>query len=232
MEVAPRARRCRVRGQSTFDRIRQPQTDGLTRLSIYFIRSCWGKQYFQIATLKQANFIAIIYTLHRWTQFIISKKSSQLFKTLEISSRKVPNRERSEEKLMPSVLTGPFSKFEFSHLFLRCWPALASPTPGEQNRWRLLSIWTAITSQNYRCIQANELYSIVARSESIYKLPEWASNPQIYLRAIPTIIYLFYSKYSRRNTSCRSRQHQAIQLWLHLQQFNSPLTLSAEPLIG
>ena len=92
MEVAPRARRCRVRGQSTFDRIRQPQTDGLTRLLIYFIRCCWGKQYFQIATLQQANFIAIIYTLHRWTQFIISKQSYQLFKKLEISSLKVPNR--------------------------------------------------------------------------------------------------------------------------------------------
>ena len=52
----------------------------------------------------------------------------------------------------------PFSKFEFSHLFLRCWSVLASPTPGEQNRWRLFSIWTAITSRNYRCIQANDYY--------------------------------------------------------------------------
>jgi len=40
----------------------------------------------------------------------------------------------------------PFSKFEFSHLFPRCWSVLASPTPGEQNRWRLFSIWTAIFS--------------------------------------------------------------------------------------
>ena len=34
---------------------------------------------------------------------------------------------------------------------------------------------------------------------------------------------LFYSKYSRRNTFCRSRQNQAIQLWLHFQYFNSHL---------
>ena len=46
------------------------------------------------------------------------------------------------------------------------------------------------------------------------------------------LFHLFYSKYSRRNIPCRSRQHQAIQLWLHLQQFNSPFILSAEPLIG
>ena len=62
----------------------------------------------------------------------------------------------------------PFSKFEFSHLFLRCWQVLVSPTPGEQNRWHLFSIWTTITSRNYRCIQANEFYSIVARSKSHY----------------------------------------------------------------
>lgn len=63
-----------------------------------------------------------------------------------------------------------------------------SPTPGEQNRWHLFSIWTTITSRNYRCIQANEFYFIVARSQRLNKLPEWASNPQTYLRAIPIII--------------------------------------------
>ena len=36
-------------------------------------------------------------------------------------------------------------------------------------------------------------------------------------------LHLFYSKYSRRNFSCRSRQHQAIQLWLHLQQIQFTL---------
>ena len=41
VEVAPRARRRRVKGQSTFDRIRQPQIRYLTQISIYFIRSCW-----------------------------------------------------------------------------------------------------------------------------------------------------------------------------------------------
>ena len=40
MEVAPRARSCRVKGQSTFNRMRQPQYN-FTRFLIYFIRSCW-----------------------------------------------------------------------------------------------------------------------------------------------------------------------------------------------
>ena len=58
----------------------------------------------------------IIYALHRWTQIIISNQSSHLFLKLTISNSKVPNRERSEEKLMPSVLKDRFLSLN-SHIF-------------------------------------------------------------------------------------------------------------------
>ncbi len=44
MEVAPLARSCRVKGQSTLNRMRQPQYN-FTRFLIYFIRSCWREAY-------------------------------------------------------------------------------------------------------------------------------------------------------------------------------------------
>ena len=117
----------------------------------------------------------------------------------------------------------PFSKFEFSHLFLRCWSVLVSPTPGEQNRWHLFSIWTAITSRNYRCIQANKFYLIVARSQRLISCPNELRTRKFINVRFQHFIHIFYFKYSRRNTFCRSRQNQAIQLWLHFQYFNSHL---------
>ena len=82
VEVAPRAQRCRVKGQITFDRISQPQANYLTRFSIYFIRSCW-REAAQILLYRNSSaskfYYPIIYALHRWTQFIISNQSSQLF---------------------------------------------------------------------------------------------------------------------------------------------------------
>jgi hypothetical protein len=108
---------------------------------------------------------------------------------------------------------------------------LVSPTPGEQNRWHLFCIWTAITSRNYRCIQANEFYSIVARSKRLYKLPEWASNPQMYLRAIPIIILsiffkIFTPKHLKSEPSTPGDSTLAT-----LAAIQDTLYLSAEPLI-
>ena len=65
VEVAPRAQRCRVRGQSAFDRIRQPQSNYLSRLSIYILYEVVGgdlRKFYYTATLQQANFITRLFT--------------------------------------------------------------------------------------------------------------------------------------------------------------------------
>ena len=54
MEVAPRARSCRVKGQRNFNRMRQPQNI-FTRLLIYFIRSCWREaNQFSISSVHRS----------------------------------------------------------------------------------------------------------------------------------------------------------------------------------
>ena len=54
MEVAPRARSCRVKGQRTFNRMRQPHYN-FTRLFIYFIRSCWREaNQFSISSVHRS----------------------------------------------------------------------------------------------------------------------------------------------------------------------------------
>ena len=77
----------------------------------------------------------------------------------------------------------------------------------------------------------NFIQSSLAANVFISCLNELRTRKLIYVR-FQLLTYQFYSKYSRRNTLCRSRQHQAIQLWLLFQYFNSPFILSAEPLIG
>ena len=59
VEVAPRARRRRVKGQSTFDRIRQPQTKILHDFQSILYEVVGGKmrKFYYTATLQQANFI-------------------------------------------------------------------------------------------------------------------------------------------------------------------------------
>ena len=94
-------------------------TKYLTRFSIYSIQNCWSEAA-QILLYRNSSaskfYYPIIYALHRWTQFIISNQSSHLFLKLTISNSKVPNRERSEEKLMPSVLKDRFLSLN-SHIF-------------------------------------------------------------------------------------------------------------------
>ena len=169
VEVAPRAQRCRVKGQSAFDRIRQPQSKYHTQFSIYLIRNCW-REAAQILLYRNSSaskfYYPIIYALHRWTQIIIRNQSSLILEAHNLKQQSSESRKIRGEADAISTQR-PFSKFEFSHLFLRCWQVLVSPTPGEQNRWHLFSIWTTITSRNYRCIQANEFYFIVARSQRL-----------------------------------------------------------------
>ena len=64
VEVAPRARRRRVRGQSTFDRIRQPQTNILHDVQSILYEVVGGKlrRFYYTATLQQANFITRLFT--------------------------------------------------------------------------------------------------------------------------------------------------------------------------
>ena len=77
----------------------------------------------------------------------------------------------------------------------------------------------------------NFIQSSLAAKAIISCPNELRTRKLIYVR-FQLLSYQFYSKYSRRNTSCRSRQHQAIQLWPHFQYFKLPFILSAEPLIG
>ena len=172
MEAAPRARSSRVRGHSTFNRMRQPQTN-----FIYFI---WRK------LLERKSFIPIS-SVHRSfelpfdaadfksqlfnKQFSISDFYAQYIDELKLSALRALSQLRSSPRSQAAKFriekdprrswchqySRPFSKFEFSHLFLRCWPVLVSPTPGEQKRWRLFSIWTAIISRNRRCTQAKRI---------------------------------------------------------------------------
>jgi hypothetical protein len=75
------------------------------------------RKFYFTATLQQANFITRLFTRYIGElKFIISNQSSRLFLKLTISNSKVPNRERSEEKLMPSVLKDRFLSLN-SHIF-------------------------------------------------------------------------------------------------------------------
>jgi len=126
-----------------------------------------------------------------------------------------------------------FSKFEFSHLFLRCWPVLASPTPGEQKRWRLFSIGTAII-QPKSSMYTSKMNLFSRRSQRKPLQAARMSFEQakvIYVLFLPFSFIYFYSKYSRRNT--------LIVRVVNTRRFNSGytccnllFTLSAEPLIG
>ena len=79
--------------------------------------------------------------------------------------------------------------------------------------------------------QTNFILSSLAANAIISCPNELRTRKLIYVR-FQLLSYQFYSKYSRRNTLCRSRQHQAIQLWPHFQYFKLSFILSAEPLIG
>ncbi len=106
MEAAPRARSRRVKGQSTFNRMRQPQNN-FTRFLIYFIRSCWreANQFFnsvsasffrttlwcrcsQFSTLQSKLYSR---ALHRWT-LIYSLPSELSVQKLAISSQSSESR--------------------------------------------------------------------------------------------------------------------------------------------
>ena len=145
---------------------------------------------------------------------------------------KVPNRERSEEKLMPSVLKDRFLSLN-SHIFFfvvdqcKCRQRQASKTADICSAFE-----PQLPAKIIDVYKLTNFIFIVARSQDLISCPnELRTRKFIYVR-FQLLSHLSSSKYSRRNTLSRSRQHQAIQLWLHLQQFKSPLTLSAEPLIG
>ena len=70
----------------------------------------------------------------------------------------------------------------------------------------------------------HQLFLISYLFDTVYRildLPEWASNPQIYLRAIPIISSILFKVFTPKHPFCQSRQHQAIQLWLYLLQFTT-----------
>ncbi len=133
---------------------------------------------------------------------------------------------------MPSVLK-TVSKFEFSHLFLRCWPVLASPTPGEQKP--LTSVQHL--NRNYQpkssmYTSKTNLFSRRSQPKSL-QAARMSFEPAkvIYVRFQPSSLIYFYSKYSRRNT--------LFVRVVNTRRFNSGytccnllFTLSAEPLIG
>ena len=99
----------------------------------------------------------IIYALHRWTQIYYQQSElSVIFEAHNLKQQSSESRKIRGEADAISTQR-PFSKFEFSHLFLRCWQVLVSPTPGEQNRWHLFSIWTAIFSPTLLML-TNEFY--------------------------------------------------------------------------
>ena len=67
----------------------------------------------------------------------------------------------------------------------------------------------------------NFIQSSLAANAFISCPNELRTRKCIYVR-FQLLSYLFSSKYSRRSTLSRSRQRQAIQLWLHLQKFKTP----------
>ena len=95
-----------------------------------------------------------------------------------------------------------FSKFEFSHLFLRCWPVLASPTPGEQKRWRLFSIWTAIIQpKSSMYTSKTNLFSRRSQRKPLQAARmSFEQAKVIYVLFLPFSFIYLNSKYSRRNT--------------------------------
>ena len=122
VEVAPRARRRRVKGQSTFDRIRQPQTNFIYDIQIFYPKLLEGSYAdFQIATLQQENILLPDYLLVASMNSIYYQQSElsvilEAHNLLQQSSE--PRKIRGEADAISTQR--PFSKFEFSHLFLRC----------------------------------------------------------------------------------------------------------------
>ena len=118
VEVAPHAQRCRVKGQSTFDRIRQPQTKYPTQFYLFNTKLLEGScANFIIPQLFSKQILLPDY-LHVTSMNSIYYQQSELSVILEAHNHnsKVPNRERSEEKLMPSVLKDRFLSLN-SHIF-------------------------------------------------------------------------------------------------------------------
>lgn len=133
---------------------------------------------------------------------------------------------------MPSVLK-TVSKFEFSHLFLRCWPVLASPTPGEQKPL------TSVQHLNRNYQPKSSMYTSKTNlfSRRSQRKPLQAARMSfepakvIYVRFQPSSLIYFYSKYSRRNT-LYVRVVKARRFNSGYTCCNLLFTLSAEPLIG
>jgi len=127
VEVAPRARRRRVKGQSTFDRIRQPQTNFIYDIQIFYPKLLEGSYAdFQIATLQQENILLPDYLLVASMNSIYYQQSElsvilEAHNLLQQSSE--PRKIRGEADAISTQR--PFSKFEFSHLFLRCWSVIS-----------------------------------------------------------------------------------------------------------
>ena len=168
VEVAPRAQRCRVKGQSTFDRIRQPQTKYLTQFYLFNTKLLEGScTNFIIPQLFSKQILLPDY-LRVTSMNSIHYQQSELSVILEAHNLKQQSSESRKIRGEADVISTqrPFSKFEFSHLFLRCWSVSASPTPGEQNRWRLFSIWTAIFSPTLSML-TNDYY-FYRRSQQTY----------------------------------------------------------------
>ena len=123
------------------------------------------------------------------------------------------------------------SMFEFSHLFLRCWPAWASPTPGEQNRWRLFSIWTTIDCQYRRCTSKTHLFNRCSQRKPL-KAARMSFEPAKVIYVCDSNHYFIYFTQSIHAETPFVRAVNA-------RRFNSGytcsyllVTLSAEPLIG
>ena len=246
MEVAPRARSCRVKGQRTFNRMRQPQNTSLHDFYLFYPKLLErSKSFFQyrqcivlsnyiwcrcsqFSTLQQAKLYSC--SLHRWT-LIIFLLSELSVKKLTISSQSSESRKIRGEA--DAISTQRPLLCLNSHIFFF---VVDQRKRRQRQASKTADVCSAFEPQLTAKIidvhiQARHIYSIVARSESLYKLPVWASNQQKLFTCDSNHYFIYLSQSIHAETPFVRA--------VNARRFNSgytcsylPIILLAEPLIG
>ena len=137
MEAAPRARSCRVRGLSTFDRMRQPQI----HFYLFYLKKAVGEKLIY-SNLVSASFFRTTFGAADFKSQLFNKQfsiyrlftrnasmNSNYYHHLELSISQEAHHDLKPQSSESRKIRGEadaistqdrFSKFEFSHLFLRC----------------------------------------------------------------------------------------------------------------
>ena len=137
MEVAPRARSCRVKGQRTLNRMRQPQNTSLHDFLSILSEAVGEKQIiFSISSVHRSfelHLVPLFPILNSSASkalfMLLTSMNSHYFPAIRALSKEAHNLfakfriEKDPRRSWCNQYSKTASMFEFSHLFLRCWPA-------------------------------------------------------------------------------------------------------------